>query len=52
MQVVGVFMIVNASFYDVKKYQLKWFIVFDSIERTWVRVLCMQFVCYFTCLLF
>jgi len=46
MQVVGAFMTINVSWYNMEKYQLKWLRVFSCIERTWIQVLCMSFVCY------
>ena len=40
-------MALNVDCYDVEKYQLKWLKVLGYAKRTWVRVLCMSFVCYF-----
>ena len=42
MQVVGAFMVINVSLYDVEKYQVKWLRVLDYAERTWIRILCVR----------
>jgi len=35
-------MAINATFYDVDLYYLKWLIVHGYYEGTWVWVLCMK----------